>query len=187
MLHGGCIFTSLRPWLYGCAAGSPLGSRMVTTSRNLIATGSQDFTNSKSLVGGSCDRPERQRHAVANLFILLFFALRFLSLFFHFFATTKKTFSKNSSKIHTNQKKYKFRNKSKKSKSKKKKEASKEGTPCSSPRRVKNIDFVLTNMLQEIVQQLRLAKTKNNTQSKKNTNIQKKTKKLKEKPQNPEP
>ena len=105
-------------------------------------------------------------------FLHLFFLLAFLVTFFQFFANNKKSFQKIHQKFKKQEKKKTQIQKQIEKSREKQKDASKEGIPFLSETGQK-IDFVLTNMLQEIVQQLRLAKT-NKYIIHKNTNIKQK-------------
>ena len=93
-----CIFPSLRPWLNGCAAGSPFGSRMVTTSRNLIATFRVARLHKLEKFGWWMSPPTgtlASRCCVSFHFSL--FLLAFLVTVFQFFRLPQKIFFK---KIH---------------------------------------------------------------------------------------
>ena len=87
VLLGGCIFPRFGPWLNRCAAGSPFGSRMVTTSRSLIC---DLFKLGK--FGWWMSRPTGAlaRRCCVSLHFTPFFLLAFLVTFFQFFSLPQK-------------------------------------------------------------------------------------------------
>ena len=84
----GCIFHRFRPWLNRCAVGSPFGSRMVTTSRNLIC----DLLKLGKfwLVDVGTDRNASVTLLRFSSFYSFVFLLAFLVTFFPVFFTTTK-------------------------------------------------------------------------------------------------
>ena len=155
VLHGGCIFPSLRPWLNGCAAGSPFGFCLVTTSRNLICA---LFKLGK--FGWWVSRPTEtlQSRCCGSLHFSRFFLVGVPCHFFFSFCYHKKIESKKKNKNMT--KKYK----SKISKN----EPPRRGTspPFRDVSKTKSF-FFFAKMVSEIVQQLRPTNT---IQKKKQTN-----------------